>query len=101
MLKMKLRYFRHLMQRVDSLDKTLMVEKTGQAEKGATGDEMVGWHHQFNGHELGQILIDGEGQGGLACCSPWGHKESDMTPSLLLRLHGTQRTLDSLKNPGG
>ena len=35
---------------------------------------MVGWHHQFNGHELGQIPGDGEGQGGLACCSPWGHK---------------------------
>ena len=35
---------------------------------------MVGWHHQFNGHELGQTLGDGEGQGGLACFSPWGHK---------------------------
>jgi len=39
----------------------------------------VGWHHWFSGHELGQILGDGEGQGSLACCSPWGHKESDMT----------------------
>ena len=40
---------------------------------------MAGWHHRCNGHDLGQILGDSEGQGGLACCSPWGHKESDMT----------------------
>ena len=39
-----------------------------------TGDEKDRWHHQFNEHELGQTLGDGEGQGGLACCSPWGHK---------------------------
>ena len=37
-----------------------------------TEDEMVGWYHRFNGHELGQTLGDGEGQGGLECCSPWG-----------------------------
>ena len=42
-----------------------------------TEDEMAGWHHQFNEHELGQSLGDGEGQGSLACCSPWGHKELD------------------------
>ena len=41
--------------------------------------EMVGWHYQLNGHELGQTPGDGEGQGGLAYCSPWGHKEPDMT----------------------
>ena len=40
------------------------------------------WHHQFNGHELGQTLGGGEGQGGLVCCSPWGHKESDTTETL-------------------
>ena len=40
---------------------------------------MVGWHPQFNGHELEQTLGDGEGQGSLACCSPWGHKELDVT----------------------
>ena len=45
-------------------------------------DEMVGRHHQSYGHELGQTLEDGEGQGGLVCCSPWGHKESDMTGRL-------------------
>ena len=40
---------------------------------------MVGWHHRFNGHELESTSEDGEGQGGLACCSPWGRKESDIT----------------------
>ena len=39
-------------------------------------DEMVGWHHRYNGHELEETLGDGEGQGNLVCCSPWGHKES-------------------------
>ena len=47
---------------------------------GKTKDEMVGWHHRCNGHELWQTLGDGmRGQGGLACCSPLGHKELDMT----------------------
>ena len=44
-----------------------------------TEDEMVGQHHQLNGHELEQTLGDSEGQGSLACCSPWGHKELDTT----------------------
>jgi len=43
---------------------------------------MGGWHHQLNGHEFAQAPGDGEGQGRLACCSPWGHKESDMTGQL-------------------
>ena len=42
-------------------------------------DEMVGWHHQLNGHEFEATLIDGEGQGSLVCCSPSGRKELDMT----------------------
>ena len=41
--------------------------------------ERVGWHHRLNGHEFGQTLGAGDGQGGLACCGSWGHKESDMT----------------------
>jgi len=45
-----------------------------QKEKRVAEAEMVGWHHRFNGHELGQTSADSEGQGGLACCSPWGHK---------------------------
>ena len=44
----------------------------GQEEKVATKDEMVGWHHELNGHEFEQALGDSEGQGSLACCSPWG-----------------------------
>ena len=46
---------------------------------GMTEDEMVGWHHRLNGHESEQALGDGKGLGSLECCSPWGHKESDMT----------------------
>ena len=48
-----------------------------QEEKGATKDEIVGWHHWFNGHEFEQAPGDSEGQGSLACWSPWGRKESD------------------------
>ena len=44
-----------------------------------TEDEMVGWHHRLNGHKLEQAPGDGKGQGSLACCSPWGCKESHMT----------------------
>ena len=54
----------------------------GQEEKWVTEDEMVGWHHQLNGHEFEQTLGVGDWQGGLACGSPWGHKESDMTERL-------------------
>ena len=49
-------------------------------EGGGEGeDEMAEWHHQLNGHEFEQAPGDGEGQGSLACCSPWDCKESDMT----------------------
>ena len=52
----------------------------GHEEKGATEDEMVGWHHQLDGHEFEQTLLpDSEGQGSLTYCSLWGCKESDMT----------------------
>ena len=53
-----------------------------QEEKGITEDEMVGWHHRLNGHDLGQTPGDSGGQGSLACCSPWGRKESDTTKQL-------------------
>ena len=70
------------MQRADS-EKTLMLEKIeGRRRRGATEDEMVGWNHQLNGHEFGQALGDGEGQGGLACYSLWGRRESDTTERL-------------------
>ena len=51
----------------------------GQKEKGTTEYEMVGWHHWLNGHEFEQTLGDSEGQGSLACCSPWDCKELDLT----------------------
>ena len=51
-------------------------------EKGMTEDEMFGWHHQLNGHEFEQAPGVGEGQGSLACCSPWAHKASDRTERL-------------------
>ena len=51
----------------------------GQEEKGATDNEMVGWHHRFNEHEFEQAPGVSDGQGSLVCCNPWGHKESDMT----------------------
>ena len=54
----------------------------GQEEKGTTEDEMVGWYHQLNGHGFGCTSGVGDGQGGLACCSSWGHKESDATERL-------------------
>ena len=47
-----------------------------------TENEMVGWHHQFNGNEFEQALGVSDGQGSLMCCSPWGHKELDMTEQL-------------------
>ena len=76
MLKLKLQYCGHLMQRADALEKTLMPGKIESSKRrGMTEDEMVGWYHQLNGHEFEQAPGDGEGQGSLACCSPWGHKE--------------------------
>ena len=54
----------------------------GQEEKGTTEDEMIGWHHRFNGHGFGWTPGVGDGQGGLACCSSWGRKESDTTERL-------------------
>ena len=53
--------------------------KDGRQKKGLTEDEIVERHHQLNRHEFEQTLGDSEGQGSLACCSPWGHKESDTT----------------------
>ena len=58
-------------------------------QKGMKEDEMVGWHHRFNAHEFEQALRDGEGQGSLVCCSPWGYKELDTTE----RLNNNNNTL--------
>ena len=71
-----------------------------QEEKGAAEDKMVGWHHQLNGHEFEQVPGVGDGQGGLACCSPWGCKESDMTERLnWTELNWTEGAVVSF--PGG
>ena len=78
MLKLKLQNFGHLMRRADSLEKTLMLGKV-EGRRRRDEDEMVGWHHGLNGHEFVQTPGDSEGQGSLACYSPWSHKESDMT----------------------
>ena len=73
-LKLKLQYFGQLIGKDPDAGKDL-----GQEKKWATEDEMIGWHHQLNGHEFEQSPGHSEGQGSLACCSPWGPKESDMT----------------------
>ena len=70
-----------------------MLGKTeGRRRKREAEDEMVGWHHQLNGHEFGQTLGDSEGQGSLACCSPWGHEETDMTEQLNSNTNGLLET---------
>ena len=80
MLKLKLQYFGRLTETANSLEKTLiLVKDKRQEKKGAGEDEMIGWHHQFNGPEFEQARGDGEGQGSLASCSSWGRKELDTT----------------------
>ena len=80
MLKLKLQYLGYLMWRADTFEKTLMLwNDWAKAEKGRTEDDRAGWHHWLNGHEFGWTLGVGDGQGGLACCSSWGSKESGTT----------------------
>ena len=80
MLKLKLQY---------SDEKSWLIRKDldagkdwRQEEKGMTEDEMLGWHHQLDGHEFEKAPGDSDGQGGLVCCSPWGRKESNTTDRL-------------------
>ena len=82
MLKLKLQYFAHFMQRVDSLKKTDAGRDWGQVEKGTTEEEIVGWHHQLDGHEFGWALGVCDRQGGLVCCDSQDHKESDTSELL-------------------
>ena len=79
MLKLKLQYFGHLMQRVDSLEKTDAGRDWGQEEKGTTEDVMAGWHHRLNGREFGWTPGVVDGHRVLVCWDSWGHKELDMT----------------------
>ena len=81
-LKLKLHYFGHLMQRADSFEKTDAGKDWGQEEKGTTEDEMAGWHHRLDGHGFGWTRGVGDGQEGLACCTSLGRKESDMTEQM-------------------
>ena len=74
MLKLKLQYFDHLIQRADSLEKTLMLGKIVGRRRRGRQDEMVGWHHRLNGHGFGWTPGVGDGQGSHMCCSPWGCK---------------------------
>ena len=69
----------------------------GQEENRTTEDEMVGWHHWLYGHEFEQASGVGDGQGGLVCCSPWGHKDSDTT---LTELKWTPQTVQLIDYQG-
>ena len=94
MLNLKLQYFSHVMRRAVSFEKTLILGKIeGQEKKGTTEDEMFGRHYRLNGQGFGWTLGVGDGQGGLACCNSWGHKESDTTEWL----NWTDTNLDCVK----
>ena len=75
-LKLKLQYFGHLMRWTNSLEKMLIMGKIESMRR-------RGWHHWLNDHEFEQALRNNEEQGSLVCCSPWGHKESNMTKRLI------------------
>ena len=79
MLKLKFQYFGYVIRSTDSFENPDAGKDCGQEEKWTTEDEMVAWHHQLNGHGFWWPLRVGDGQGGLACCSSWGPKESDTT----------------------
>ena len=83
MLKLKLQYFGHLMRRMDSLEKTLMLGKIKGRRR--RGQHKIRWLDGITDSmdmSLSKLLEVGDGQGSLACCSPWGRKESDMTKRL-------------------
>ena len=82
MLKLKLQYFGHLMRRVVIGKDSNAGRDSGQEEKGTRENEMAGWHHGLDGRESEWTPGVGDGQGSLACCDSWGHKESDTTERL-------------------
>ena len=82
MLKLMIQDLDYRMRRTDCGKDSDSGRDWRQEEKGLTEDEMVGWHHQLNGHKSEQTQGHSEGQGSLACCSPCGHKESNMTEQL-------------------
>ena len=74
MLRLKRQYFGHLMRRVDSLEKTLMMGGIAGRRRRGQQNEMAGWHHRLDAHEVGWTPGVGDGQGGLMCCDSWGCK---------------------------
>ena len=78
-MKLRLQYFGHLMRRRPIGKDFDAGRDWGQEEKWMTEDEMAGWHHWLDGRESEWTMGVGDGQGGLACCDSWGHKESDTT----------------------
>ena len=82
MLKLKLQYLATWCKELTHLRRPWCWERLRAGEKGMTEDDMVGWHHQLNGHKFEQAPGVGDGHGTVACCNPWGHKESDMTEQL-------------------
>ena len=74
MLKLKLQYFGHLMWRTDSFEKPLMLGKIEGRRRRGWQDEMFGWHHWLDRHDLEQALGVGDGLGSLVCCNPWGRR---------------------------
>ena len=83
MLKLKSQYFGHLMQKANSLKKTLMLGRIEGRRKGVTEDETVEWHHQHTGHEFEKTPGHSEEQGSLVHCSLWGRKDSNTTTTML------------------
>ena len=92
MLKLKLQYFSTWCEELTHWKRSWW-GKDWRQEKRSTEDEIVGWHHQLDGHEFEQAPGVGDGQGSLVCCSPWGHIESDMTE----RLNWTELNIFSRK----
>ena len=104
MLNLKLQYSGHLMQRTDSLEKTLMLGKIeGMRRRGWQRKRWLDGHHRLNGHEFEQAPGVGDGQVSLACCSPWGCKESDTNEQLnwteLMDGGGNPLQCSCLENP--
>ena len=110
-LKLKGQYFGHLLWRTDLLEKTLVLGKIdSRRRKGwQTEDEMVGWHHQLDGHEFEQALGVGNGQGSLASCSPWAQRvrhnwvteqQQHLLGSLSVALHFTVTSVSGQESMG-
>ena len=96
-LKLKLQYSGHLMQRTDIGKDPDAGKDWRWQEKGTTEDEIFGWHHQLNVCEFEEAPGVGDGQGSLACCSPWGCKESDMAEGLNWLEEGRQHVVMNIK----